>query len=52
VARASTGGSTRASTIATNGENGCSAGPKPPKNTTVDTPAEMIIEPKPTGLTA
>ena len=28
------------------------AGPKAPKNTAIDTPAETIIEPKPTGLTA
>lgn len=39
-----------ASTMATSGENGCRAGPNPPKKTTMDTPAEMIIEPKPTGL--
>ena len=38
--------------MATSGENGCSAGPSPPKNAMIETPAEMIMEPKPTGLIA
>ena len=52
MATARIGGSTRASPIATSGENGWMAEPKAPKNTTIDTPAATSIEPKPTGLIA
>ena len=47
-----TGGSTIASPMANSGENGWTVEPKAPKKTMIDTPAETIIEPKPTGLMA
>jgi hypothetical protein len=52
VATAMIGGSTRPSPIATSGEYGRIASPSPPKNATIDTPAAISIDPKPTGLIA
>ena len=38
--------------MATSGEYGWMAGPNSPKKTAMETPAEISIEPKPTGLMA
>ncbi len=46
------GGSTSASPIATRGEYGRMASPRPPKNAMTDKPAAISIDPKPTGLNA
>ena len=52
VASASTGGSTSASTMATMRRERLDRRPERPKNTMIESPAEMIMEPKPTGLIA
>src|SRR6202011_4882068 len=46
------GGITNAMTMATKGEYGRIASPRPPKNAIIDNPAARNIEPKPTGLIA